>query len=65
MRKRQVARRHRLAKSAVGDGRIAGSIGQGDAILLSRDTDIAVRRRDPRAAEGAIIVGLRARRNER
>jgi hypothetical protein len=33
--------------------------------LLSRDTDIAVRRRDPRAAEGAIIVGLRARRNER
>jgi hypothetical protein len=33
--------------------------------LLSGDADIAIRRGDPRSAERAIIVGLRARRNER
>jgi len=33
--------------------------------LLGGDADIAARRRDPGTAERAIIIGLRARRNER
>jgi hypothetical protein len=33
--------------------------------LLGGDANIAIRRRDPGAAERAIIVSLRARRKER